>query len=89
VYQWILRKNGYRVSDTAYFVYCNGKKDVPSFANGLKFDIQLIEYKGDDEWVSGTIADIDKCLHKNEIPKASDDCEHCRFSIESGKFTRA
>ena len=31
VYQWLLRKNGYDVSDTGYFVYCNGKKDVKAF----------------------------------------------------------
>ena len=25
IYQWLLRKNGFAVSGTAYFVYCNGK----------------------------------------------------------------
>jgi RecB family exonuclease len=25
VYQWLFRKNGFKVSDTGYFVYCNGK----------------------------------------------------------------
>ena len=31
VYQWLLRKNGYTVSDTGYFVYCNGKTDRAAF----------------------------------------------------------
>ncbi|MCK4805914.1 MAG: PD-(D/E)XK nuclease family protein, partial [Candidatus Pacebacteria bacterium] len=28
IYQWLFRKNGFKVSDTSYFVYCNGKTDV-------------------------------------------------------------
>lgn len=31
IYQWLLRKNGYKVSDTGYFVYCNGKTDKEAF----------------------------------------------------------
>jgi len=27
IYQWLLRQNGLKVSDTGYFVYCNGKTD--------------------------------------------------------------
>jgi hypothetical protein len=27
IYQWLFRKNGYKVSDTSYFVYCNGNTD--------------------------------------------------------------
>ncbi|SVE07808.1 uncharacterized protein METZ01_LOCUS460662, partial [marine metagenome] len=51
VYQWLLRKNGYAVSDTAYWVYCNGQKDRASFAAKLEFDVTLIAYEGDDSWV--------------------------------------
>lgn len=28
VYQWLFRKNGFKVSDTAYFLYCNGNKNA-------------------------------------------------------------
>ncbi len=27
VYQWLLRGNGFKVSDTGYFVYCNGDSE--------------------------------------------------------------
>ena len=31
IYQWLLRKNGFKVSDTGYFVYANGITDARSF----------------------------------------------------------
>ena len=26
-YQWLLRQNGFKVSNDGYFIYCNGKRD--------------------------------------------------------------
>jgi hypothetical protein len=46
VYQWLLRRNGYKVSDTGYFVYCNGITDKKAFDAKLEFDITLIAYEG-------------------------------------------
>lgn len=31
VYQWLLRANGFEVSDTGYFVYANGRTDLDGF----------------------------------------------------------
>ena len=31
IYQWLLRRNGFSVNSTGYFIYCNGKKDRPNF----------------------------------------------------------
>src|SRR3989304_8857321 len=42
IYQWLFRKNGFRVSPTGYFVYCNGKTDRAAFDAKLEFDIKLI-----------------------------------------------
>ena len=42
IYQWLLRKNGLDVSDTGYFVYCNGKTDKEAFDGKLEFDIEFI-----------------------------------------------
>lgn len=82
VYQWLLRRNGHKVSDTGYFVYCNGKKDKKAFDKKLEFDVTLISYKGNDAWIEKTILDIKKCLDGNKIPKASWNCDHCNY-IES------
>jgi len=42
VYQWLLRKNGLKVSNTAYFVYCTGDSVADSFENKLQFHSHLI-----------------------------------------------
>lgn len=46
IYQWLLRQNGFKVSDTGYFVYCNGHRDREAFDGKLEFDIKLIPYLG-------------------------------------------
>lgn len=78
IYQWLLRKNGFDVSDTGYFVYCNGKKDRPAFNGVLEFDIKLIGYTGDSSWVDGTIMDIKSCLDGDGIPDYTEDCDFCK-----------
>jgi len=79
IYQWLFRKNNFKVSNTAYFVYCNGKTDRKAFDAKLEFDIKIIPYVGSDKWVEKTILDIKSCLMKNEIPKASEDCDYCKY----------
>jgi hypothetical protein len=79
VYQWLLRANGYKVSNTGYFVYCNGKKDRKAFDGKLDFDVTLIVYKGSDKWVEKKIFEMKKCLDSNKIPKSSGDCEYCKY----------
>lgn len=84
IYQWLLLQNGYKVSNTGYFVYCNGKADRKAFDGKLDFDITLIPYIGDCSWVDKTIIDIHKCLNSNKIPAANSDCDYCNY-IESAK----
>jgi len=82
VYQWLLRQNGYKVSDTGYFVYCNGIADAKAFDQKLEFRVNLIPYKGNDVWVEKTILDAHKCLNSDKIPPAGQDCDYCSY-IES------
>jgi len=49
IYQWLLRQNGFKVSDTGYFVYANGRKDLDSFDNKLEFEVDLLSYEGNDD----------------------------------------
>ena len=79
IYQWLLRQNGYKVSDTGYFVYCNGQTDREAFDAKLEFDITLIAYKGDDSWVEKTIVSAHKCLSGDEIPAPSPSCDYCSY----------
>ncbi|MDD5005056.1 MAG: PD-(D/E)XK nuclease family protein [Candidatus Omnitrophica bacterium] len=79
LYQWLFRRNEFRVSETGYFVYCNGLSDKETFANKLEFDIKIIPYKGNDAWVESTLIDARKCLDADTIPRASPDCDFCRY----------
>ena len=79
IYQWLLRQKGYTVSDTGYFVYCNGDADKEAFDARLEFDVTLISYEGSDEWVEGAIAEAKSILDRNTLPDASSDCDYCRF----------
>jgi len=78
-YQWLLRQNGYNVSSTGYFVYCNGQMDRKAFDGKLEFDITLIPYTGNDSWVEKTIIEAHKCLNDDKIPEANSDCDYCSY----------
>lgn len=79
VYQWLLRRNGYSVSHTGYFVYCNGKKDRAAFDGKLEFDVTLIPYEGDDSWVEKTLVAAHTCLNSDMIPAAGAGCDYCSY----------
>lgn len=89
IYQWLARHNkdlmNYRISDTGYFVYCNGRKDRKAFDAKLEFDVQIIPYKGNDNWMEETILDAHKCLNSERIPKTNPDCDYCRY-VNDAKF---
>ena len=79
-YQWLLRQNNFTVSDTGYFIYCNGIRDKDAFNGVLEFTIDVIPYTGNDEWVEGTILDAYTCLNSDTIPPPDPGCELCRYN---------
>jgi len=82
VYQWLFRQNNFKVSDTGYFVYANGKRDREAFDGKLEFDIKLIPYTGSDSWIPETLTDMKACLDSESTPRKSPNCEYCAY-IES------
>lgn len=79
IYQWLFRRNGFEVNDTAYFVYANGIKDRKAFDGKLEFDVKIIPYQGDDSWVEKTVKDAYQCLQDKNISTASEDCDFCAY----------
>lgn len=79
IYQWLFRQNGFKVNDTAYFVYCNGLTDKDAFDGKLEFDIKLLPYKGDDSWVGEVLPEIKKLLDGDTVPDYNDDCDYCLY----------
>ncbi|MFH1712550.1 MAG: PD-(D/E)XK nuclease family protein [Patescibacteria group bacterium] len=79
VYQWLLRQNKLKVSDTGYFIYCTGRRDAQAFDKKIEFNVNLIPYTGNDDWVESTLLEIKKTLNKRKIPKANETCEYCAY----------
>lgn len=88
IYQWLLRQNGFNVSNTSYFVYCNGKTDSEAFDKKIEFDVKVIPYEGDDSWVEQAIVDAHKCLMSNFIPEMAKDCDFCAYRRELAKIEK-
>ncbi|MEA2113455.1 MAG: PD-(D/E)XK nuclease family protein [Patescibacteria group bacterium] len=82
IYQWLLRHNDLEISNTGYFVYCNGKKDVEAFDGKLEFDVKIIPYEGDDSWMEKTLISARQCLMDTQIPPAGEDCDYCAYREE-------
>ena len=78
-YQWLLRKNGLKVSNVGYFVYCNGDKQKSSFDQKIHFHVSVLEYKGDESWIEDTILEIKELLDQDGIPNYSNDCNYCTY----------
>ncbi len=87
VYQWLLRKKGFAVSNIAYFVYCNGKKDLDRFDKQLIFDISVLSYDGDDSWVGEAVLNTYKCLQSETIPPFSESCDYCLYLKAAQKYS--
>jgi CRISPR/Cas system-associated exonuclease Cas4 (RecB family) len=79
VYQWLFRRNGFDVSPTGYFVYCNGKTDRDSFDAKLEFDIDIIGYTGDDRWVEKALGEIKSLLMNEKPPAPAKVCDYCDY----------
>jgi CRISPR/Cas system-associated exonuclease Cas4 (RecB family) len=91
VYQWLLRQNGFTVSDTAYFVYANGRLDLDSFDNKVEFQTKLIPYVADASWVDDTLHKIKETL-EGDIPSVGSaamggPCDYCSYARSRTEMT--
>ena len=87
VYQWLLRQNGFNVSDIGYFVYCNGRLDLDGFNSRVEFKIKVIPYTGSDNWVEPTVYKLKECLESPEIPMNNAACEYCSYARSRMELT--
>jgi RecB family exonuclease len=83
IYQWLLEKNGFKVSDTGYWVYVNADTGQAGFDSKLVFDEQIISHKGNRNWVEKAIIDAHKCLMSDKCPVANEDCEWCAYRADA------
>tara|TARA_Y100000310_G_scaffold188480_1_gene188438 strand:- start:1416 stop:2201 length:786 start_codon:yes stop_codon:yes gene_type:complete len=87
VYQWLLRQNGFSVSDIGYFVYCNGDKDKEAFDAQLEFNVEVIAHTGRASWVDDTLIELKKTL-LGDLPPLNKNCEYCMYRKESQEIEK-
>lgn len=81
-YQWLLRKNGFKVSNESYFVYCNGDKSKPAFDSKVEFKVSILKYIGNDGWIEDTLVDIKNLLVQDSTPDCTEGCSYCEYLID-------
>jgi hypothetical protein len=91
VYQWLFRRNGFKVSPTGYFVYANGRTDAKAFDAKLEFNIELVPYTGDDSWIEPALVRLKEMLLSDEIPDVGTafgggPCDYCTYREGAGKI---
>jgi len=79
IYQWLLRKSGFEVSNTSYWVYVTATQKQGTFDNALHFESNLVSYEGNVDWVEGKIEDISISLNEEMIPGPGSDCDLCAY----------
>lgn len=91
IYQWLLRQNGFKVSDTAYFVYANARLDSEGFFDKVEFKTKIIPYKGSDKWIEPTILKMKDCL-EGDMPAVGTaamggPCDFCDYARKRTELT--
>ena len=84
IYQWLFRKNGFKVSDIGYIIYANGKSDEKEFNKNLSFEEYLFPLVCNTDWVDEIIKEIYHCLNSEKLPKSGggwngEGCEQCLY----------
>jgi hypothetical protein len=84
-YQWVLRGMGFPVSDTAWFVYCNGDVSLSSFDEILKFNITMLSYVGNTDWIEPSLRLAAETYASEGIPLPSDACIYCTYVADANR----
>lgn len=91
VYQWLLRANGFKVSDTGYFVYATGNPNKEGFGDKIEFETHVFPHIGKDNWVEKTLVKMKECM-EGEIPAVGQaamggECDYCAYAKSRTELT--
>ena len=75
IYVHILRNMNFKVSDTTYFMVCNGEKSFDKFDNKINFTTTLVPYKANSKWIPAKIKEMKEVLDQEVIPEINNECE--------------
>ena len=92
VYQWLLRQNGFAVSDTGYFVYATGNPGKDAFDGVVEFETHVFPHAGKSDWVEQTLLDMKTCMESDTMPAVGTaamggPCEFCTYARSRTELT--
>ena len=84
LYVWVLRQKGFEVSDTGYFLYCDGDRFTDQIFlreddAQMRFKMSLLPYDVSTDWIEPTLMKIKKLLGEEVSPEHSPECEYGEF----------
>ena len=84
LYVWVMRRLGFDVADTGYFLYCDGDRFTESAFLGRKistmeFKMYLLSYEVEQDWIEPTLNSIKHTLMLESCPSHSPECEYGNF----------
>lgn len=84
LYVWVLRRLGFDVSGTGYFLYCDADRfSERSFLNEsnaiMYFKMSLLPYIVACNWIEPALHDIRSLLDQEKCPQHASNCEHGKF----------
>lgn len=80
VYAWLFHQNGFSVYPKAYFVYCNGLMNQERFDNQLVFDVKVLSYELNLDWIEEALNEARSCLENNHVPTLTSGCDFCKYT---------
>jgi len=99
VYQWLLKQNGFPVSNRGYFVFARVDKGATFHTGGelsakgrtsvagknamLPFDIFVESLDGDSSWVEGELYNARRVYDLPACPAASSACPYCKYAFDN------
>ena len=86
IYVYILRKMGFDVANTSYFMVCNGEKTGDRFDAKMDFTITLIDYETNVSWIPDKITNMKAVLDSNTLPDRNPNCENCAYLEQGSKL---
>ena len=80
VYQFLVRRQGFEVSDRGWFVYTNGDGRAGEFGDKLCFSTALVPYDGDDAWVLDVFRRAVGLVGEPVPPAPGPECDYCAYA---------
>lgn len=86
VYQYLVRRQGFEVSNRGWFVYTNGDgRAAGGFGDKLCFTTSMVPYDGNDEWVLEVFRRAVATVEGGVAPLPGPDCDYCAYIANATK----